>query len=328
MFSPGYEPLRRQIARRYAALGAATSADGVVITNGCTEAGVLCLRAVTRPGDTVAIESPTYYGFLEWLEALGLRALEIPSDPDTGIDLDALEEAIRSGRAQVVLLTPTYGNPHGALMPEANKRRLAALAERYEVPIIEDDIYGELPHSGERTPPVKVFDRSERVLLCTSFSKTLAAGFRVGAILNARFHDQLVQLKRCASLANSAPEQIAVAEYLESGGFDRHLRRLRQTLCDSMHRFTRCAAESFPAGTRLSRPQGGFVLWVELPPGGDGYQLRCAAKKAGIQIVSGHIFAPDNRYAHCVRINTGMRWSPEVEHALRTLGRLAGEQRR
>ncbi|MBI1319604.1 MAG: aminotransferase class I/II-fold pyridoxal phosphate-dependent enzyme [Candidatus Hydrogenedens sp.] len=324
-FSPGYAPLRRHIARRYAATGVACNADDIVITSGCTEAGQLSLRAVTRPGDTVAIASPTYYGFLEWLESLGLRALEIPADADTGMDMDALASVMRAGRAQAVLTTPTYGNPLGSLMPEDSKRQLAALAAEHAVPIIEDDIYGELPFSGERTPPIKAFDRDERVLLCTSFSKSLVAGFRVGAVVNRRYCEGLAQLKRCASLANSTPEQIAIADYLESGGYDRHLRRLRHVLGDSMHRFSRCVAESFPEGTRLSRPQGGFVLWVELPAGSDGFKLKTAAQRAGIQIVSGHIFAPDDRYAHCIRLNTGIRWTPEVEHALRTLGRLAKE---
>lgn len=325
-FPPGHEGLRRQVARRLSEAGAPTRAEDVIVTNGCTEACNLCLQAVLSPGDTVAIESPAYYGCLEWIELHGLRARELPTDPHTGMDVDAADAVMRAGEVQAVLVTPNFQNPTGARMPDEAKARLAGLAARYEIPVVEDDIYGELAFNGTRPAMVRNFDTTGWVLTCSSYSKTLAPGFRVGFVTPGRFYDEVLHRKRISSLASATPEQMALATYLEQGGYDRHLRRLRRALQDNMNRFLRHATEAFPAGTRMTQPEGGFILWVELSRELDALALKRAALQRGISIAPGHLFAPGDHFSHCFRLNTAVPWSEVTVGAVHTLGALIHEQ--
>lgn len=328
IFPPGHEGLRHQIARRLGMAGYAASGGEVIITAGCTEAIHVCLGAVLRPGDTVAIESPAYYAMLEWLEIHGVHALPIRTHPETGMDMDALEDVLRQGLVQAIFAVPSFSNPLGACMPPEAKRRLAQLAARHETPVIEDDIYGELAFARERPPLVKSFDQHGWVMTCGSFSKVLSAGFRIGWTAPGRFYSEVLRRKRVSSMACATPEQLTLAEYLEHGGYDRHLRRLRRTLQDNAQRFIRHVAEAFPEGARIARPQGGFLLWVEMPDNLDTAALKRAALRHGISIAPGALFALDDRYNHCLRLNTGVPWSENAAAALHTLGALAKEQLR
>lgn len=323
--SPGHEPLRRQIARRLSEAGVRLGAEDVVVTVGALDAVQLCLRAVTRPGDTVAVESPTFFGLLECLEGLGLRALELPTDPDGGLDLDAFEHAVRRRRVRAGLFMPSFHNPLGCSLTLEARRRLAALCARHQVPVIEDDVYRELPHAGEPPPPVKAFDRSGQVLLCGSFSKTLSAGLRVGWAVPGRYLERVRSLQLASTIAAPSLPQRLLAHYLGQASFERHLRWLRRAFRDQVLRVSQAVQAHFPGGTRLGRPQGGFTLWVELPGQADALELHRRALAEGIGIAPGAIFSTSRRMRGCLRINCGNQWSPRIERALATLGRLAHE---
>jgi DNA-binding transcriptional MocR family regulator len=326
---PGCLPLRRQIARRAVEHGCALGPDDLITTIGCMEALHLAIRAVTRAGDTVAVESPIYYGILQLIESLGLRAVEVPLHASTGIDLDVLDDVLKRHRIKAVLAIPNFSNPTGSLMPDAHKQRLVATLARREIPLIEDDIYGELyaPEAGALRPrTAKSWDRRGLVMLCGSFSKTLAPGYRVGFIAPGRFRDKVEHLKFAQTVATPTLPQLAMADLLESGGYDRHLRQLRARLAAQVNRFREAVAEYFPPGTRVSRPQGGFVLWVELPPGASALTLHRRALERGISIAPGPIFSAKQRFSNCIRLNCGHPWSEVMDRSLRTLGKLAAER--
>lgn len=322
---PGLPGLRRQLARRAVGWGLSLHEDEFLTTLGGMEALNLSLRATTRPGDTVAVETPTYFGVLQAIEDLGLRAVEIPSRPREGMDLDALEEALRAGHIRAVVAMPTVSNPLGCTMSDADKERLVRLCARRELPLIEDDVYGELSFDGTRPRPAKAWDDDGRVLLCGSVSKTLAPGYRIGWLSAGRYSEAVRRLKFSSTVATPTLPQLAVAELLASGGYDRHLRRLRAQLYAQVDRTREAVAAAFPPGTRVSAPQGGFVLWLELPAQVDAYTLQARALARGVAIAPGPIFSARGRYKSCVRLSCGMPWSPRLEAALATVGALAWE---
>jgi DNA-binding transcriptional MocR family regulator len=261
----GLLQLRRQLARRAVTWGTFLEEDDFVTTVGATEALSLGLRAVTKPGDVIAVESPAYFGLLRLAETLGLRAIEVPTDPETGMDLDALDDAIRAAPVKAVLASPNFTNPLGARMPDEHKERLVKMLARREIALVEDDVYGDLAFDGTRPRPAKAFDKEGLVLLCGSLSKTLAPGYRVGWIAAGRFQEAVERLKFAHVVAAPSPTQMAIAEFLSEGGYDRHVRKLRRVLAAQSERYREAIAGCFPEGTRVSRPQGGFFVWVELP---------------------------------------------------------------
>lgn len=324
--SLGNAELRRQIALRYQLDGLHVSSDDIVITNGALEALNLCLQAVTRPGDTVLIESPSFYACLQALERLELKAVEIATSPRDGVDLDALAGLLERHRPQACWLMTSFQNPLGSLMPPEKKRALVALLARHEVPLIEDDVYGELYFGKQRPGLSKSTDNCGLVMHCSSFSKTLAPGFRLGWVLAGRYARQVARLKLTTSLSAPVPLQMALADYLAQGGYERHLRQLRLTLAAQQRSMLQAIAEHFPAGTRVSRPQGGYFVWLELPAGCDALALHRSALQAGISIAPGPIFSATRSFGHCLRLNYGHPWSAQVEAAMATLGRLAAQQ--
>ena len=326
LMPPGLLLLRQQIARRALAYGCSLSPADIIITHGASEAMHLSLMATSRRGDTIAVESPAYYGTLQAIEALGLKALEIPAQPRTGMDLDALEEALAATPVSAVLVVPNFSNPLGSSMPDANKKRLVELLARRDIPLIEDDIYGDLAFNGSRPRVCRSFDDHGRVLLCSSFSKTLAPGYRVGWVAPGRYRGQVELLKFAQSVGCGSAPQYAVAEFLQSGGYDRHLRGLRRHVQQSMEQMVSVVTACFPEGTAVSRPEGGFVLWVEMPRSVDALALHSAAFNAGIIVTPGPLFSARDRFKHCIRLNCASPWTPKVEAAVRTLGHLACQQ--
>jgi DNA-binding transcriptional MocR family regulator len=325
---PGSLPLRRQIVRRALDWGADVGPEEVVTTCGAMEALHLCLRAVARPGDTIAVESPTYYGLLQLIESLELRAVEVPAHPRHGMDLAALETVLGKHKIRAVLAIPNFNNPLGSLMPDEAKRELVARLARDEIPLIEDDIYGEIWRDDAmetRPRPAKVYDRHGLVMSCGSFSKTLAPGFRVGWVMPGRFQERIEQLKFIHTVGTSSLPQLAIAEILANGGYQRHLRRLRRSFATQVDAYREAVAASFPDGTRVSRPQGGFVLWVELPRVGGALELADRALARGICIAPGPIFSAHGGYQNSIRLNCGFPLDPVIERAVRVLGRMAHE---
>jgi DNA-binding transcriptional MocR family regulator len=322
----GVATLRRQLARRSAAWGTTLDQDSLLVTVGAMEALVLALRAVTAPGDVVAVESPTYFGVLQILDMLALRAREIPCRPEGGLDVDALAAALVRTPIRAVVASPTVHNPLGARMPDEQKQRLVRLLARHDVPLVEDDVYGELAFDDRRPTPAQAFDRSGRVLLCGSISKTLAPGYRVGWLTTGRYGDRIERLKFAQTVATPALPQMAVAEFLASGRYDRHLRRLRRLLAAQVRRFRETAALTFPAGTTLSRPEGGCFLWAELPRGVDSLALQTEALRHRIALAPGPIFSASKGFRNCLRVSCGLPWSPRIERALTIIGELAHRQ--
>jgi DNA-binding transcriptional MocR family regulator len=320
---PGTEALRRAIARRALEWGCRIDHRNLVITNGCMEALNLCLRAVTSPGDTVALESPTYYGFLQILQALGLKALEIPTHPRTGISLEALEVALQAHDVKAVLVMPNVSNPVGATMTEQAKKRLVEMLAAKNVPLIEDHIYSELAYDSTARRAAKCFDRTGNVMLCSSFSKTLAPGLKAGFIEPGRWRERIRTLKFVSSGGNAEIVELTLAELLESGGYERSLRQLRRRCEQQVDAARGVVAENFPRGTRVTRPTGGFILWIELPKGCDTIALFEKLLERGISIAPGPMFSATQRYRNCLRVSVGHLWTERTEKALAEVGRVA-----
>lgn len=318
----GLKRLRTQIAKRSLDAGCRLTPEDVVVTSGCVEAVTLALQATCRPGDTVAIGSPVYYTFLNSIQELGLKVLEIPSTPREGMSVEVLAYALRQHPVRACLVIANFNNPLGSVMPDERKAELVRLLRSHEIPLIEDDVYGELGFGLHRPTAVKAYDTEGLVLYCSSFSKTLAPGYRVGWIAPGRYRDQVQRLKSVFSLASASPTQLAVAEFLTSGGYDRHLRALRRTYAAQLGHVRAAVARWFPEGTRVTRPEGGFVLWVELPPDVDGLTLHQRALRKGIAVAPGPLFTTSDRYRNCIRVS-GAFWSDRIRNALRTLGGLA-----
>ncbi|MEW5977005.1 MAG: PLP-dependent aminotransferase family protein [Acidobacteriota bacterium] len=323
----GLPELRRQIARRALVWGGELTAEDIIISCGCTEALNLCLRAVARPGDIIAVESPTYYVLLQIIESLGMKALEIPTDSRAGICLNGLERALEKHPVKACLVMPNFHNPLGSCMPDEKKKKLVSLLARREVPVIEDDIYGDLSFAPERPRTLKAFDRKGLVLLCSSFSKTLAPGYRVGWIAPGRFKTQVERLKTVNTLGTPVVMQMMLADFLQSGGYDHYLRRIRKACATHVQLMTRAVGQYFPDGTKITRPEGGLVLWVEMPPHVDALELHRRALESHISIAPGPMFSASQSYRNCIRLNCGCLWSERVEGAIRALGQMAAQMR-
>jgi DNA-binding transcriptional MocR family regulator len=322
---PGNKELIRQIARRYLGNGLPVDAGEIVITVGATEAINLCLQAVAKPGDLIAVETPTFYAMLHAIERMGMRAVEIRTDPDTGIDIDALETALDQQTIAACMLMPNFQNPLGFQMPDAHKRRLVALLAARGIPVIENDVYGELYFGDTYPGALKSYDKQGLVLHCGSFSKTLTAAHRIGWAMPGRYRDQVEKLKFLNSPIMPSVPQIAIAEYLKYDGYDHHLRKVRKAYAQQASIMAAAVTRFFPQGTRVSRPAGGYVLWVELPPAVDAMRLYHGALQRKITIGPGHMFSTGAQYDHFIRLNYSYAWTAELEDAVRTVGRLAAE---
>lgn len=322
----GSEILRHEAARRSIGAGCSFSPNDLIITNGATEAIHLALKTVTRPGDVVAIESPTYYGFLEILESLHLKALEIPTEPKEGILLEHLETALKHCKIAACLIVSNFSNPLGSCMSDRKKQQLVELLNQFDVPLIEDDVYGELSFSNVRPKAIKAFDTEDRVLYCTSVSKTLSPGLRVGWCAAGKYQIKLEQLKMAVNWTSAIVPQLITAEFLSNGGCDRHLRQLRRSYQLQMTRMTQAIFDDFPLETKVTQPTGGQVLWLEFPIEFDAMHLYKEALQHRISVAPGVMFSPTGAYRNCIRLNCGLPWSGEIEAAIQTLGTLIKQQ--
>jgi len=320
---PGNDGLRRAIARHALGMGCQLDPRDILVTNGCLESISLCLRAVTRPGDVVALESPTYFGFLEILESMHLRALEIPTHPRTGLSLDALQLAFDTQPVKAVLAVPTLSNPMGSCMPLADRKRLAQMLSQRGIPLIEDVLYNDLAEQDDKRRAVKAFDSTGDVMICGSFSKTVAPGIRLGWVEGGRWSAQLRRLKAVHSGGHTELLEVAMADLLTQPGHESAYRQLRATVAARVDEARGLIAESFPKGTRVTDPAGGFILWVELPAGIDSVALfhACLARK--ICIAPGTMFSATDRFRHCIRLGVGGRWDEAQRSALREVGAIA-----
>ncbi len=316
--TPGNAELRRLIGRRYLEAGLAISADDIVITSGAMEAINLCLQAATQPGDTIAIESPTFYSTLMAIERMRLKAVEIATHPRDGVDIGALRAALDRHDIKACIFIPTFQNPLGSCMPDERKRERG-------VPLIEDDVYAELYFGDTRPRPAKAFDTKGLVLHCGSFAKCLAPGYRIGWAAPGRFKSAVERLKFMTTLTTASLPQAAIIGYLKHGGCERHLRGLRQRLSVQLQQMRQALERSLPEGCRLTRPEGGYMLWIELPATVDALRLHQLALDQSISIAPGPIFSAQRRYTNFIRVNFGHPWSKQIDDAVQTLGALTAE---
>ena len=320
----GSPAFRKQVARKLARLNCAVSSEDVLVTSGCMEALSLALRATCKAGDLVAVESPTYFGILQALESAGLRALEIPTHWRDGLSLEALEFALEHHPVRAVMVVPNFQNPLGGCMPAENKQALVDLLARYEVPLIEDDIYGELGFGEHRPGLAKAYDREGLVITCSSFTKDIAPSYHIGWVVAGRFHERMEMLKMTLNIGTPILGQLVIAEFLENGGYDHFMRAARRAYEQRVAYMAQAVQRYFPAGTRLTKPLGGFVLWVQLPERVDSLVLYEKALRAGISIAPGYMFSTTDKYRSFIRLNAAtMRFA--TERAVARLGELAGE---
>ncbi len=319
----GEPVLRERIAQRMALLDIHAGPDDIVTTNGCMEALSIALRSVTEPGDPVGVESPTFYGLLQVLEGLGRRAVELPTDPRTGLDPQSAPQLAQAAGARALVTIPNAHNPLGYCMPDPAKQALVRACADIGLPLIEDDIYGELAPGAHRPRPLKAWDTDGTVLLCSSFSKVLAPGLRVGWLAAGPHAPRATEIKFRSSGTAASPPQRAVAEYLRRAGYERVVRHAARHYSARLDRLHEHVAASFPADTRISRPQAGFTLWLELPTDIDATAIYRQALERGIVVAPGELFAPGDRYRHCLRLNAAIADDPSVLSAVQQLGRIA-----
>jgi DNA-binding transcriptional MocR family regulator len=324
----GNASLRKQIARQAFNWGGTPSEDDIVVTAGAVEALSLCVKAITKPGDAVAIESPTYFAIFQVMESHGLKVVEIPTDPVLGLDLDYLEQAIPRFDVKACLFVNNFNNPLGSCMPDDRKKQLVEMLAKKEIPLIEDDIYGELYFGKTRPKTCKSFDKKGLVLHCASFSKSLAPGYRIGWVIPGRFKEKVIRLKRMHTVSTNTLTQAAVANFLSNGRFELHLRHLRKALHTQSLKYVQAVSEYFPESTRITRPQGGFTLWLEMNEKVNAYKLhKRALQKHNIGIAPGQIFSSQGLFENCFRLSYGEPWNDKIEEGIKTLGKLVREWR-
>ncbi|WP_199454810.1 PLP-dependent aminotransferase family protein [Vibrio owensii] len=322
---PGSESLRRLIAQRYIQQGLDLTHDDIVITSGALEALNLSLQAVTRPGDTVVIESPTFYGARQAIERLGLNVIEITVDAQHGHSIEQLEWAFTNSDVRACWLMTNFHNPTGTSLSEQNKQRIVELANQYDVYLIEDDVYAELYFADKKPASLKSFDTQERVLHCGSLSKSLCPGYRLGWVVNKRFNEPIQKLQLMSTLSGSAPIQQGVAHYLQNDSYDNHLRKLRRTLQQRQERFVTLIKTHLPQTVNYHLPLGGYFLWLELPQGLDSKQLYQTLLKEQVTVAYGKLFSVDEKLEHYLRLNTSFVDSEHLESAIKKLGSLVRE---
>ncbi|GAB3366857.1 MULTISPECIES: aminotransferase-like domain-containing protein [Giesbergeria] len=324
--SPGSQALRTAAVQRALHLGCQLEADNIVVTASCIHAVGLCLRAVSKPGDIVALESPTHFGFLDLLESLNLRVLEIPTHPKEGISLAALQLALDTQPVKAVLTVPTLSNPLGAVMRHQNKKALVKMLADRQIPLIEDVVFNDLMASDERRKAAKAFDVDGGVMVCGSFSKTVAPGIRLGWVEAGRWHDTVRRLKRTQGVPTNAVLENALADLVTQVGYESRLRRLSQYMKERLSEARDLIAQSFPKGTRVSAPPSGYTLWLELPEQFDAMQLFRQCQREDIIFGPGGLFSATDRFDHCLRLSFAGPWTHVEKRALVRMGELARQQ--
>ncbi|MFQ2045565.1 PLP-dependent aminotransferase family protein [Aeromonas veronii] len=323
---PGNEALRRAIAQRYASDGVAVNPQEIIITTGAMEALSLSLQVLTEPGDWVVVESPTFYGALQAIERLKLKAVEIPVIPGVGIDLDLLADALTRIPVKACWLMGNVQHPLGHTMPDSHKAQLMALLNSHGVPLVEDDVYAEVYFGRERPKPIRHWDQRGDSLLCSSFSKCLAPGFRVGWVVAGPHAERVQRLQLMSTLSTNVPSQLALAEMLRQGGVDAHFRRLRHTLAQRQQQMRAALQRLLPDEVRISSPDGGYFLWLALPAHFDSRALHAKALGSSFSVAPGALFSSQGQHNHCLRLNSSHPWSEQLEQALTRLAALIAAQ--
>ncbi|MDR6782031.1 DNA-binding transcriptional MocR family regulator [Pedobacter africanus] len=322
----GYEPiqgnlnLRRNISRWSFTWGGKLSEQDVVTTSGAMNAIYNCFIAVTKPGDTIALESPVYFGILQMATELGLKIIELPTNPVTGIEIEALKKVLP--RIQACCLISNFNNPLGSCMPDEHKKEVVKMLTSYNIPLIEDDLYGDIFFGAKRPAPCKLYDEAGIVMWCGSFSKSLAPGYRVGWVAPGRYKDKIIRQKLLHTISTPPLYQEVIADFMEYGRYDHHLRTLRQKLYTNCLQYQRAIEDYFPENTKITQPQGGFVLWLELEKNIDTAKLFDLAIRQKISFAPGRMFTQHNQFHNCLRLNFALKWNDELDFHLKRLGNM------
>ena len=312
--------LREQLAMRYLRRGCKLTYEDFIVTSGCQNALFLALMATCKAGDVVAVESPGFYGALQLLEQLQLKVIEIPSSPLTGMSVDALQQAAEKWPVKVCIVSPCYSTPAGAVMPDPARKQLLQLAEQQNFAVIEDDIYADTALS--YTPdPLKKLDQTGRVILCSSFSKSLSRDLRIGWISGGRWHQALLQLKLVTQLASPLSVQNGLAEFISNGDYDSHLKRQQKWLRQQSEQLLN-HVRGWTAVTNVEVPEGGLTLWIELEPDRDTSALFSELKSEGVFIAPGALFSTKNKFSNHLRLSFAHPWNDHRQKALSVIGKL------
>ncbi len=314
--------LRMQLAFGYQEVGVDITPDDFIITNGAQEALSIALQCSAQRGDVIAIESPCYFGMIELIESLGMKAVEVYTSAEDGIGIEDLEQVIKDYDVKACLFSTAINNPLGSMMKDEQRQALVALIEKYEVTLIEDDVYGDLYFGEKRPKPAQLYSEKGLVMTCSSFSKTVAPGYRVGWLIAGKYLDQARRIKRAQSCTTPMLQQWTISEFVLSGDYDRYLIVLRKKLRYNSERMRALIAEHFPSDVCISKPQGGSVLWVKCHSTIDTDKLFETAIEGGVSFAPGRIFSPSGKYKNYMRISYGIQWSEKVEGAIKTLGQL------
>lgn len=318
----GSVKLKTQIAKRSISWGGNLQADDIITTGGSIDSISFCLLALTKRGDTIVVESPVYFGVLRLAQSLGLHVIELPTHPVTGIEVDSLKNVIEKKKVRLCVLISNFSNPMGCCMPDDNKKEVVRLMEKHNIPLIEDDLYADLYFGKHRPTSCKTYDESGIVLWCGSFSKTLVSGYRVGWIAPGKFKDRVEKTKLFHSMYSSTITHEAIGHFLEAGRYEDHLRKTRQILHRNSLQFLRCINTYFPDDTKVTRPEGGMNVWLELGKRKDALEIYNKAISNKISITPGRMYTLQNQYNNCFKLSYGMHWNEKTEDALMLLGKL------
>lgn len=324
--SQGDPLLRTTLADLLRERGLNAAPDEIVVTSGATQAMSLIGRALARPGDTVLVEQPTYLGLLNVLNAQRLCPIGVPVDED-GMQVDALEALIKEHQPRFIYTIPAFQNPSGVCLSAERRARLLELAERYRVPVVEDDIYSALVYEGSAPPTIKASDRTGQVLMISSFSKALIPGVRIGYIVaGPQFLDRLVMAKQADDLCSPPLLQRALALFIQHGWLAAHLRRAIPRYRERRDALLTAMARSFPSGIHWTTPRGGLCTWVTLPAGTSVTDLYLAAIERGVGFAPGDVFFIDPPAQPFMRLSFSTLPPELITEAAQILGQLISVQ--
>jgi DNA-binding transcriptional MocR family regulator len=321
----GNQKLKNQIALRSLRWGGNLKPDDIMPTQGCFDAIMLCLMTLLKPGDVIGMESPLHFGLINLAKSFGYKILELPTNPATGLELEALKETLRQGKIDLLLLMGNYSNPFGSCMPDENKKEVVRLLTKYDIPMIEDDIYSDFHFDNKYPTFCKTYDESGLVMWCGSVSKTLAGGYRVGWLVPGKFEKMIRKAKPYHPVNCNSITHEAVASFFENNRYDNYLKKIRHTLYHNSLNFLHVINEYFPADTKVTSPQGGMQLWVELNHKIDTMQLYNVAIANKVNISPGRTYTLQNQYNNCFKLSYGMVWNAKIENALKSLGKLCSK---
>jgi len=318
----GDSSLRLSIALRYQEQGVGVNYDDIIITNGAQEALSIALQCVASKGDIIAVESPSYFGQLELIESLGMKVVEVYTCTEFGVCTKELEEVLKKHKVKACLFTTTVNNPLGSMMTNKERKNLVELLEKYNTPLIEDEVYSELYFTEEKPLPAELYSKKGLVMTCSSFSKTAAPGYRIGWLLAGKFEEKATGIKRAQSCSTSMLPQWTLHDYMTSGEYDKYLKVLRKKLQYNCERMRALITEHFPKEVCISEPKGGGVLWIRCRSHVDTRLFFHEAIEAGVSFAPGIIFSASGKYSNFMRISYGVQWSDAVVEAIKKLGKI------